>query len=92
MNDWELTDGEIEQAIRSAESTFKFDRAIATAAQKKLVEWLLANNQATESNLPNPAIDGEGINRGWSGYRIFLGELLLRDDQVQTLKAALGVK
>lgn len=48
MNDWELTDGEIFRAaieqdkfiFMDAEDVSEPDRAIATAAQKKLVEWL----------------------------------------------------
>lgn len=55
---------------------------------RKVAEWLLKNNNATEANLPDPAIDGEGVNRGWSGYRIFEGELLVREDLVVALKAA----
>jgi hypothetical protein len=60
------------------------------AQVKKVVEWLEKNNQATAANLSNPPIDGEGIYRGWDGYRIYEGELMLRVDQLQALKQAAG--
>jgi len=58
MNEWELTDEELNTAVTSGAAQYKHERdtaiawgdeeyyehcAIATAAQKKLVEWWLDN-------------------------------------------------
>ena len=92
MNDILLTETERRELVHKTVnlSLMGASEAICRAQVRKVAEWLLKNNNATEANLPDPAIDGEGVNRGWSGYRIFEGELLVREDLVVALKAAGG--
>ena len=81
MNGWELTDEEIEQEVECAEyeyadsvpeegrfndeETLVGQRAIATAAQKKLVEWLIVE-------FDTPTLTQEFVDK-WARLKAALG-------------------
>ena len=66
MNEWELTDEEIFKAtLESWESMDVIYRAIATAAQKKLVEWLIVE-------FDTPTLTQEFVDK-WARLKAALG-------------------
>ena len=88
MNEWELTDEELNTAVTSGAAQYKHERdtaiawgdeeyyehcAIARAAQKKLVEWL---ERETAPHDPN---------HYWMGAR-----RILRDETLAALREAAG--
>ena len=85
MNEWELTDTEIDIALEAVpvmqRLTYKGCSAIATAAQKKLVEWLGQVNMASPSTPATPIGEVVHADDLWAGRYSW-----------QVLKAALGVK
>ena len=83
MNEWELTDEEIGQIERDCYIGGQIERAIATAAQKKLVEWLIEHNEWRD------LIKFE-VNDGTTKEEFPL--LSLSGEEWHSLKAALGVK
>ena len=84
MNEWELADDEYIKAANTVSQGFyldsddvsDLDRAIATAAQKKLVDYL--------ETIDKRVVDTAQIAKGY-------GVLITRDDW-DSIKATLGVK
>jgi len=100
MNEWALTDAEIASAWncdlrvqhllfsgKRAEDVREGDRAIATAAQKKLVEWLENHTESFDN------FEIQQFFMEWEDEPFLaVGDRYIKQVDWHTLKAALGVK